>query len=122
MNNPLTPEEEALQEGRLSELFQTLTPPLEDEGFSDIVLRRIRRHLWVRRVVLGTAVVVGGVLALGPAVGREGRRYRTVLLSEALLTVAIRWNDPAWLAQNWAGLILALLAVAWPGAMRLLER
>ena len=116
MNNPLTPEEEALQEARLSELFQTLTPPLEDEGFSDIVLRRIRRRLWVRRVVLGTAVVVGGVLALGPVT------ELAVLLSEALLTVAIRWNDPAWLAQNRAGLILALLAVAWPGAMRLLER
>ena len=116
MNNPLTPEEEGLQEARLSELFQTLTPPLQDEGFGDTVMRRIRRRLWVRRVILGTAVVVGGALALGPVT------ELSVLLSEALVVAATRWNDPAWLAQNQALLVLALLAVAWPGAIRLLER
>ena len=116
MSNPLTPEEEALQEARLSELYQTLTPPLQDEGFGDTVMRRIRRRLWMRRVVLGTAGVVGGALALGPVT------ELSVLLSEALLTVATRWNDPAWLAQNQTLLVLALLAVAWPGAIRLLER
>ena len=118
-DRPVTPEEES----RLSELFEALTPPLEDEGFSAAVVRRIRRRAWLRRVVLGAAVVVGGALALGPlselSVLVSGV---PVLLSEGLVTVATSWNDPAWLAQNRMILILALLAVASPGAIRLLER
>ena len=42
-DRPVTPEEE----GRLSELFEALTPPLEDEGFSALVVRRIRRRALV---------------------------------------------------------------------------
>ena len=132
-DRPVTPEEE----GRLSELFEAFTPPLEDEGFSANVVRRIRRRAWLRRVVLGTAVIVGGALALGPlselsvliselsvliselSVLISGL---PVLLSDGLVTVATSWNDPAWLAQNRVALLLALLAVASPGAIRLLER
>ena len=118
-DRPETPEEE----GRLSELFEALTPPLEDEGFSALVVRRIRRRVWLRRVVLGTAAIVGGVLALGPlselSVLISGL---PVLLSDGLVTVATSWNDPAWLARNRMVLILALLAVATPGAIRLLDR
>ena len=118
-DRPATPEEE----GRLSELFETLTPPLEDEGFSAAVVRRIRRRVWLRHAVLGTAVIVGGALALGPlselSVLLSGL---SVLLSEGLVTVATSWNDPAWLARNRMVLILSLLAVASPGAIHLLDR
>lgn len=110
-------------ENRLSELFEALTPPLEDEGFSALVARRIRRRQWVRRAALGAAVVVGGALALGPlselAVLISGL---PILLSEGLVAVATSWSDPAWLAQNREILILGLLAVAAPGAIRLAER
>ena len=116
MNDPLTPKEGTRQEARLSEVFQTLTPRLEDEGFSSRVLGRIGRRLWLRRLVLGTAVAVGGVLALGPVT------ELAVMLSEGLVVAATRWNDPAWLAQNQALLVLSLLAVACPGAIRLLEQ
>ena len=119
MDRPLTPEEE----GRLSELFVALTPPLEDEGFSSIVVRRIRRRAWLRRAVLGAAVIVGGVLALGPlselSVLISGV---PLLLSENLVTVATSWNDPAWLAQNRMVLIMVVLAASIPGAIRLLDR
>ena len=119
LDRPLTPEEE----GRLSELFEALTPTLEDKGFSAYVLRRIRRRAWLRRAVLGTAVIVGSVLALGPlselSVLLSGL---PALLSEGLVTVATSWNDPAWLAQNRIALILAVLAASVPGAIRLLER
>lgn len=119
LDRPLTPDEE----GRLSELFETLTPPLEDRGFSADVLRRIRRRAWLRRAVLGTAVIVGGILALGPlselSVLLSGL---PALFSEGLIAVATSWNDPAWLAQNRIALILAVLAASVPGAIRLLER
>ena len=118
-DRPMNPEEE----GRLAALFETLAPPLVDDGFSSSVLRRIRRRVWLRRAVLGTAAMVGGLLALGPlselAVVVSGL---PVLLSEVLITIATSWNDPAWLAQNRHVLILVLLAVASPGAIRLLER
>ena len=118
-DRPVTTEEEV----RLSALFETLTPPLEDEGFSAIVTRRIRRRVLLRRVVLGAAVFIGGVLALGPlfelSVQISGL---SVLLAEGLVSVATSWNDPAWLAQNRMVLILVVLAVASPGAVRLLER
>ena len=118
-DRPVTPEEE----GRLSELFEALTPPLDDKGFSANVVRRIRRRIWLRRVVLGTAVIVGGALALGPlselSVLVSGV---PVLLSDGLVTVATSWNDPAWLAQNRLVLIMVILAASIPGAIRLLDR
>ncbi len=112
MDRTVTPEEE----GRLSEFFQTLNSPLDEEGFSAIVLRRIKRRLWLRRIVLGTATVVGGVVALGPI------SELAVLLSEGLVVAATRWNDPAWSGQNPALVIALLSALAFPGAIRLLER
>ena len=119
LDRPVTPEEEV----RLSELFEALTPPLDDGGFSASVSWRIRRRARLRHVVLGTAAVVGGVLALGPlselSVLLSGL---PALLSEGLVTVATSWNDPAWLAQNRVVLILAVLAASVPGAIRLLER
>lgn len=119
LDRPVSPDDES----RLSELFEALTPPLEDEGFSTLVARRIKRRRWVRRAVLGTAVIVGGALALGPlselAVLISGL---PILLSEGLVTVATSWNDPSWLAQNRVILVLGLLAVAAPGAIRLAER
>ena len=119
LDRPVTPDEES----RISELFEALAPPLEDKGFSALVVRRIRRRVWLRRVVLGAAVIAGSVLALGPlselSVLVAGL---PVLLSEGLVTVATNWNDPAWLAQNRLILIMAVLAASMPGAIRLLDR
>ncbi len=118
-DRPVTAEEKT----RLSELFETLTPPLEDEGFSALVVRRIGRRRRVRRAVLGTAVVVGGMLALGPLSELSVLLSEVpVLLSEGLITVATSWNDPAWLAQHRMILILAVLAASMPAAIRLLDR
>ena len=112
MDRLVTPDEER----HLSELLRPLNPALADEGFSRIVLRRIRRRRWLRGTVLGTAAVVGGVLAFGPAC------ELSVLLSEGLVAAGTRWNDPTWMAQNQAFVITVLLALALPGTIRLLER
>jgi hypothetical protein len=42
--------------------------PLADDGFSYRIVRRIRRRLWGRRLALATAVVIGGAIAVQPAV------------------------------------------------------
>ena len=118
-DRPVTAEEKT----GLSELFETLTPPLEDEGFSALVVRRIGRRRRMRRAVLGTAVVVGGMLALGPLSELSVLLSEVpVLLSEGLISVATSWNDPAWLAQHRMILILTVLAASMPAAIRLLDR
>ena len=41
--------------------------PIADEGFSNKVVSRVRRRLWIRRLSLPVAAVVGLVIALPPA-------------------------------------------------------
>jgi len=55
------------EEAALRELFATALPVPDDDEFPAVVLRRIRRRAWVRRVVLGVAVVLGASLAAQPA-------------------------------------------------------
>ena len=41
--------------------------PIADEGFSGRVVARIRRRLWVQRLALPIAMLVGGAIAVKPA-------------------------------------------------------
>ena len=41
--------------------------PIADEGFSGRVVARIRRRLWVQRLALPIAMLVGGAIAIKPA-------------------------------------------------------
>jgi hypothetical protein len=40
--------------------------PIADEGFSGRVVTRIRRRLWIRRLALPVAILVGGSVAAKP--------------------------------------------------------
>lgn len=48
----------------LESLFRSA--PIEDAGFSDRVVGRIRRQIWIRRLALPIAFVVGGAIAVRP--------------------------------------------------------
>lgn len=50
---------------RLEALFRA--EPIEDDGFSERVVARIRRGIWIRRWTLPLAVLVGGLIAAKPA-------------------------------------------------------
>ncbi|MEM7430862.1 MAG: hypothetical protein AAF351_02865 [Pseudomonadota bacterium] len=39
---------------------------LADDGFSKLVVRRIRRQIWIRRLALPVAMLVGGTIAIKP--------------------------------------------------------
>ncbi len=39
---------------------------IADDGFSQSVVRRIRRQVWVRRLALPVAILIGGGIALEP--------------------------------------------------------
>jgi len=55
------------QDRLLESMFESA--PIADNGFSTQIVRRIRRKLWVRRVTLPAAVVLGGLVAFQPVVG-----------------------------------------------------
>ena len=40
---------------------------IDDDGFSDRIVSRIRRQMWIRRLTLPVAILVGGAIALKPA-------------------------------------------------------
>lgn len=49
---------------KLESLFRS--PPIEDAGFSGRVVSKIRRQIWIRRLALPIAFVVGGAVAVRP--------------------------------------------------------
>lgn len=50
----------------LEALFQA--EPIADDGFSDRIVGKLRRRLWLRRLSLPIATVVGGAIAIKPMV------------------------------------------------------
>jgi hypothetical protein len=41
--------------------------PIDDDGFSQRIVTRIRRRIWLRRLALPVAMLVGGAIAIKPA-------------------------------------------------------
>ena len=50
-------------------LFEAMfrSEPIPDDGFSGRVVTRIRRDIWVRRLALPVAMLIGGAFAVKPA-------------------------------------------------------
>lgn len=48
----------------LESLFQSA--PIKDDGFSDRIVKKVRRQLWLRRLTLPIAAAVGGAIAIRP--------------------------------------------------------
>ncbi len=48
----------------LESLFDSA--PIADAGFSKALVRRIRRRLWIRRLTVPVAALIGGVFAIKP--------------------------------------------------------
>lgn len=53
------------EELRLEALFQS--EPLPDQGFSRKVMLRVRRQMWMRRLTMPVALIIGGSFAIRPA-------------------------------------------------------
>jgi len=43
--------------------------PVPDDGFSALIVRKIRRRLWLRRLAVPTATLIGGAIAVKPLTG-----------------------------------------------------
>ena len=53
------------EELRLEALFRS--DPVPDLGFSDKIVVRVRRQMWIRRLTMPIAMLVGGLIAAKPA-------------------------------------------------------
>lgn len=51
----------------LESLFES--EPVADNGFSSAVMKKINRQLWLRRLTLPCAAVIGGIIAFKPLAG-----------------------------------------------------
>ena len=58
--------------------------PIADDGFSDGIVRRVRRRLWIKRLSLPLAAAIGGIIAFKPAAA----------LVELLAELALRTAPP----------------------------
>ena len=52
------------QDRLLENMFEL--EPVADDGFSDRIVRRIRRRLWIRRLALPVGAAIGVAIAAGP--------------------------------------------------------
>jgi len=103
----------------LESLFASEAIP--DRGFSLSVEKRIRRQLWVRRLSLPIAVLLGGAIAVKPLAGLVSaiRQFLSILptsVSDSLVNVAI--IDLPQLSTFALGAMLAVVAIT---VVRLLD-
>ena len=139
------------EELNLDRLIGKAMPPIDDAGFTDVVLGRLKRRIWTRRLVLSGATVAGLALALPffselvfglsdqltqlannwdqvAKPGEVSALLNTVPARDALLQiggflgqVGDNWNDPEWYMQFGVALPASLLALLSPLLARFLE-
>ena len=105
------------EDQKLESLFAS--EPIADSGFSDRVVRRIRRGIWIRRLALPTAFVLGGAVAVKPLAGLVASLLNLISLLPANLGVASEFLPADLLPAGPTMLlgVMAVLAVAMIGKM-----
>jgi hypothetical protein len=91
--------------------------PVADEGFSRRVVSRIQRRLWIQRLALPVAMLVGGAIAIKPAT-------QLVIAASKLLAIVPQGmlNIPAtWIPQMQTVVLGAMLLAAVLLGTRMLE-
>ena len=96
-HSPL-PEDE---DRRLEMLLRPAASPVADDGFSALVMRRVARRAWRRRLLLSTAGAAGLAVAWQPV------WTIAVLFGQALAQLGGRWPELAWGEVAWSGLLTA---------------
>lgn len=93
--------------------------PVDDDGFSERVLRRVRHRSAVRRTLLSAAAAIGGALTLHaalpflpPAGGIDW---------PSLSALSLPGNLTEWLYSHWSLALATVAAVASTAAISLLE-
>lgn len=103
------------EDQRLKMLFRPAEEPVADDGFSALVMRRVARRAWRRRLVLATAGAAGLAVAWQPIWNIAA------LLGQEVAQLGSRWPELAWVLQNPLALAAGMLLIVAPGVLRWLE-
>jgi len=100
-------------------MFESLfrSTPIADDGFSDRVVTRIRRRLWLRRLALPVALVFGSAIAFKPVeeLAMAASRLFAVMPPELVKAPV------AWLPDVQTMVLGAVLLVAGVFGARMIE-
>ena len=91
--------------------------PIADDGFSRRVVMRIRRRLWVQRLALPVAIVIGAAVAIKPAT-------QLVIAASKLLAIVPQGTleiPMTWIPQMQIVILGAMLLGAAMLGVRMLE-
>ncbi len=99
----------------LEALFRS--EPIADDGFSERIVGRIRRRLWLRRISLPVAAIIGGSIAIKPMSALVASLYGVfAALPTESIAASTSWLPP------WHLIVLgAMLLVTAMFGFRLLE-
>ena len=91
--------------------------PIADDGFSERVIGRIRRRLWLRRLTLPCAMIIGGAIAIQPLAELALAAARLLMaMPDELVRLPVTW-----LPQIQYVVIAAMLLGAGMLGVRMLE-
>jgi len=99
----------------LESLFDSLA--LTDDGFSAGIVNRINRRLWLRRLTLPVAAVIGGAIAFKPLIGL----VTTLANLSSLIPEGLVSGATSSIPQFQTIVLGAVLLIAGLASMRLLE-
>jgi hypothetical protein len=104
---------------KLESLFASDT--IADNGFSARIHKRIRRQVWVRRLTLPTAVVVGGAIAAKPVIGLVAALPQLFSILPASVSSNLDLASTSSLPQLSTILLGGMLVIAAVTFVRILE-
>lgn len=93
---------------KLESLFASTI--IADNGFSDRLVKRVRRQMWIRRLALPVAFVVGGAIAIKPLAGLISALVSLVSAIPARVDVESSLI-PASMMPSGSTIVLAVMAV-----------
>jgi hypothetical protein len=93
----------------LESMFQS--DPVADNGFSDRLIRRIRRQMWIRRLALPVAMVAGAAVAVKPVIQlfSVGSQIFGSIATESLLPQSVVASQLPIMLVVGMGLLIAIL-------------
>jgi hypothetical protein len=95
--------------------------PVANDGFSESIQQRIRRRMWIRRLTLPIAILVGGAIAAKPLAGLVAASLKLASLIPANVSGGLESVSASSLPQFTTVLLGGVLAFVFVMATRVLD-
>ena len=91
--------------------------PVADDGFSNRIVRRIRRRLWIRRLAMPIAVLIGAAIAIEPVTSL----FQAVSGLSELIPETLFDLPDGWIPQLQTVVLAGMLVVTAIFGLRMIE-